>query len=82
MSVSLAAQPADLNRRPICIVDDDDGWLTQPLKLLREAFGFDVHIAADLCALNAACDKPTRRGVGLAVAAAWGQYHGSARDIS
>ena len=41
MSVPLATQLADLNRRPICIVDDDDG-VTQSLKLLLEVFGFDV----------------------------------------
>jgi FixJ family two-component response regulator len=41
MSAPLATQLADLNGRLICIVDDDGG-VTQSLKLLLEAFGFDA----------------------------------------
>jgi len=41
MSVSSAHQPAGLGHNPICIVDDDDA-VTHSLKLLLEAFGFDV----------------------------------------
>ena len=41
MSVPSAHQPADLTRRPICIVDDDEG-VAHSLKLLLEALGFDV----------------------------------------
>jgi two-component system, LuxR family, response regulator FixJ len=41
MSLLSAHQPTDLIHTPICIVDDDQG-VTDSLKLLIEAFGFDV----------------------------------------
>jgi two-component system response regulator FixJ len=41
MSVPSAHQPTDLTRKPICIVDDDDG-VAHSLKLMLETFGFDV----------------------------------------